>query len=34
MKTIDELDPVVLTCDLPESGQVRSDVGSAVMVYG
>ena len=34
MKTIHELDPVALTCDLPEHGLVRGDVGTAVMVHG
>jgi len=34
MKTIKELDAVVLTCDLPEHGLVRGDVGTAVLVHG
>ena len=34
MKTIKELDAVALTCDLPEHGLVRGDVGTAVMVHG
>jgi hypothetical protein len=34
MKTIKELDVVALTCDLPEHGLVRGDVGTAVLVHG
>ncbi|MBI2351753.1 MAG: DUF4926 domain-containing protein [Deltaproteobacteria bacterium] len=34
MNTINELDPVALTCDLPEHGLVRGDVGTAVLVHG
>ena len=34
MNTIDELDAVALTCDLPEHGLVRGDVGTAVLVHG
>lgn len=34
MNTINELDAVVLTCDLPKYGLVRGDVGTAVMVHG
>ena len=34
MKTIDELDAVALTGDLPEHGLVRGDVGPAVLVHG
>jgi hypothetical protein len=34
MNTIKELDCVALTCDLPEHGLVRGDVGTAVMVHG
>jgi hypothetical protein len=33
MKTINELDAVALTCDLPASGLVRGDVGTAVLVH-
>jgi hypothetical protein len=32
-KTINELDSVVLTCDLPQHGLVRGDVGAAVLVH-
>jgi hypothetical protein len=32
--TINELDVVALTCDLPEHGLVRGDVGTAVLVHG
>ena len=32
--TINELDAVALTCDLPEHGLVRGDVGTAVLVHG
>ena len=31
--TINELDAVALTCDLPEHGLVRGDVGTAVLVH-
>jgi hypothetical protein len=34
MKTINELDPVALTCDLPEHRLKRGDVGTAVLVHG
>lgn len=34
MKPINELDCVALTCDLPEHGLMRGDVGTAVMVHG
>jgi hypothetical protein len=34
MKPIKELDCVALTCDVPEHGLVRGDVGTAVMVHG
>lgn len=34
MNTINELDSVALTCDLPEHGLVRGDVGTAVLVHG
>ena len=34
MKTINELDAVALTCDLPAQGLVRGDVGTAVLVHG
>ena len=34
MKTIKELDAVVLTCDLPEHSLKRGDVGTAVLVHG
>lgn len=33
MNTINELDPVALTCDLPEHGLKRGDVGTAVLVH-
>ena len=33
MNTINELDAVVLTCDLPAHGLVRGDVGTAVLVH-
>ena len=33
MSTIKELDPVVLTSDLPAHGLKRGDVGTAVMVH-
>ena len=32
--TINELDSVALTCDLPEHGLVHGDVGTAVLVHG
>ena len=31
---INELDCVALTCDLPEHGLMRGEVGTAVMVHG
>ena len=34
MKTINELDVVALTCDLPESGLKTGDVGTVVLVHG
>ena len=34
MKPIKELDAVALTCDLPEHGLERGDVGTAVLVHG
>jgi hypothetical protein len=34
MNTINELDCVALTCDLPEHGLVAGDVGTAVLVHG
>jgi len=34
MNKIKELDAVALTCDLPEHGLVRGDVGTAVLVHG
>ena len=34
MKTINELDCVALTCDLPEHGLMAGDVGTAVLVHG
>jgi len=34
MNTINELDPVALTCDLPERGLKEGDVGTAVLVHG
>jgi len=34
MNTINELDAVALTCDLPEHGLQRGDVGTAVLVHG
>ena len=33
MNTINELDAVALTCDLPKHGLVRGDVGTAVLVH-
>ena len=32
MNSINELDAVALTCDLPKHGLVRGDVGTAVLV--
>lgn len=34
MKKIDELDPVVLTRDIPEQGLEHGDVGTVVLVHG
>jgi hypothetical protein len=34
MKTINELDAVALTCNLPKYGLVRGDVGAVVLVHG
>jgi hypothetical protein len=34
MNTINELDPVALTSDLPAHGLKRGDVGTAVLVHG
>ena len=34
MNNIKELDSVALTCDLPEHGLKRGDVGTAVLVHG
>jgi hypothetical protein len=34
MNKINELDAVALTCDLPEHGLMRGDVGTAVLVHG
>jgi hypothetical protein len=34
MNTINELEAVALTCDLPAHGLVRGDVGTAVLVHG
>jgi hypothetical protein len=34
MNSINELDAVVLTCDLPEHGLKRGGVGTAVLVHG
>jgi hypothetical protein len=34
MNNIKELDAVALTCDLPECGLKRGDVGTAVLVHG
>jgi hypothetical protein len=34
MNTINELDPVALTGDLPTHGLKRGDVGTAVLVHG
>lgn len=33
MNPINELDPVALTCDIPEHGLMRGDVGTAVLVH-
>ena len=33
MSVIKELDPVALTCDLPENKLTRGDVGTAVLVH-
>lgn len=33
MKRIKELDAVALTCDLPDHGLKRGDVGTAVLVH-
>jgi hypothetical protein len=34
MNNIKELDAVALTCDLPEHGLERGDVGTIVLVHG
>jgi hypothetical protein len=34
MNSINELDALALTCDLPEHGLKRGDVGTAVLVHG
>lgn len=34
MNNIKELDAVALTCDLPEHGLKRGDVGTAALVHG
>ena len=34
MKPINELNCVALTCDVPEHGLMRGDVGNAVLVHG
>ena len=34
MNNIKELDAIALTCDLPENGLKRGDVGTAVLVHG
>jgi hypothetical protein len=34
MNNIKELDAVALTCDLPEHGLKRGDVGTVVLVHG
>ncbi len=34
MNTINELDPVALTSDLPAHGLKRGDVGAVVLVHG
>jgi hypothetical protein len=31
---IDELDEVVLTCDLPDHGLAAGDIGTVVLVHG
>lgn len=33
MSTINELDAVALTCNLPDHGLVQGDVGTAVLVH-
>jgi hypothetical protein len=33
MNTIKELDSIALTCDLPERGLKRGDVGTAVLMH-
>ena len=34
MNNLNDLDAVALTCDLPEHGLMRGDVGTAVLVHG
>jgi hypothetical protein len=34
VSTIEELDAVALTCDLPEQRLARGDVGAVVLVHG
>ncbi|CAN5427533.1 DUF4926 domain-containing protein [soil metagenome] len=34
MNPIKELDAVALTCDVPERGLMRGDVGTVVLVHG
>ena len=34
MNSIQELDAIALTCDLPAHGLKRGDVGTAVLVHG
>jgi hypothetical protein len=34
MNRINELDAVALTCDLPEHGLMRGDVGTVVLTHG
>ncbi len=34
MNSIKELDAVALTCDLPDRGLMRGDVGTVVLVHG
>jgi len=34
MRTIQELDPVALSCDLPQYGLLAGDVGCAVLIHG
>lgn len=34
MNSIKELDAIALTCDLPERGLKRGDVGTVVLVHG